>query len=119
MVQATPATWRMLLASGWTGDPKLKILCGGEALPRELADELLPRSQALWNLYGPTETTIWSSVHRVREHDTSAIVPIGRPIANTTAYVLDAWLRPVPIGVTGELYIGGLGLRVGISAARI
>jgi amino acid adenylation domain-containing protein len=113
VMQATPATWRMLLALGWEGDAKLKVLCGGEALPRELADKLLPRCQTLWNLYGPTETTIWSCVHRVRGDENFAVVPIGRPIANTTAYVLDARRKPVPIGVTGELYIGGLGVSRG------
>src|SRR3989441_10975083 len=104
-MQATPATWRMLIDSGWKGDRHLKILCGGEALPAELANELLSRGESVWNLYGPTETTIWSTLHRV-ERTASASVPIGRPIANTQAYVLDRWLNPVPIGVPGELHIG-------------
>lgn len=111
-MQATPATWRMLMAMGWQGSAQLNILCGGEPLPRDLADQLLPRGKALWNLYGPTETTIWSTVHQVDADDNA--IPIGRPIANTQVYLLKTVLRkgseqlsPVPIGITGELYIGG------------
>jgi len=111
MMQATPATWRLLLDAGWTGDPKLKILCGGEALSRTLADELLPRCGALWNMYGPTETTVWSTLHRVEAGENP--IPLGRPIANTQVYVLDSHLMPVPIGVSGELWIGGDGLARG------
>jgi amino acid adenylation domain-containing protein len=110
-LQATPATWRLLLEAGWQGAPNLTLLCGGEALPRALADRLLDKGKALWNLYGPTETTIWSSVARVEPGE--GPVPIGRPIAETQLYVLDTRLRPVPIGVTGELYIGGAGLARG------
>lgn len=110
-MQATPATWRLLLAAGWQGSHQLKILCGGEALPRGLANDLRSRGAALWNLYGPTEATIWSTVHRVEEQD--GRVPIGRAIANTQVYVLDSHLQPVPIGVPGELYIGGHGLAQG------
>jgi amino acid adenylation domain-containing protein len=112
VMQATPATWRLLLDAGWPGPgPRLKILCGGEALPRELADRLLERGAAVWNLYGPTETTIWSTVHPVTPGD--GPVSIGRPIANTQIYLLDADLRPVPVGVPGELHIGGAGLARG------
>lgn len=111
VLQATPATWRMLLLSDWTGTSGLKALCGGEALPRELADDLLPRVGELWNVYGPTETTIWSSVKRV-EPGTEPIT-IGTPIANTKLYVLDPGLQPVPTGVPGELWIGGDGLARG------
>ncbi|RKH60321.1 non-ribosomal peptide synthase/polyketide synthase, partial [Corallococcus aberystwythensis] len=111
VMQATPATWRLLLASGWSGKPDLRVLCGGEALPRDLAATLRAATAGVWNLYGPTETTIWSSVHRVE--DTGVDIPIGRPIANTTFYVLDAALQPVPVGVPGELYIGGAGLARG------
>ncbi|HEX8202153.1 MAG TPA: amino acid adenylation domain-containing protein, partial [Isosphaeraceae bacterium] len=110
-LQATPATWRLLLEGGWAGKPALTMLCGGEALPRALADRLLDKGAALWNLYGPTETTIWSSAARVEPGE--GAVPIGRPIANTQLYVLDARLRPVPVGVTGELYIGGAGVARG------
>lgn len=111
VMQATPAMWRMLVNAGWEGQPGLKILSGGEVLTRDLADQLLSRSASLWNMYGPTETTIWSAVDRVST-DQERVV-IGRPIANTETYVLDRWLNPVPIGVPGELYIGGVGLARG------
>ncbi|MBW4564790.1 MAG: amino acid adenylation domain-containing protein [Mojavia pulchra JT2-VF2] len=111
IMQATPATWRMLLDAGWEGNSQLKILCGGEALPYNLALQLRQRAASVWNLYGPTETTIWSTIHRVDERE--AIVPIGRPIANTQIYILDKHLQPVPVGVPGELYIGGAGLARG------
>jgi amino acid adenylation domain-containing protein len=113
-MQATPATWRMLLAAGWRGSSGLKILCGGEALPRELATELLERGRSVWNLYGPTETTIWSALGRIEAGARiAAIEPIGRPIANTLLYVLDEFLQPVPPGVIGDLYIGGEGVARG------
>lgn len=117
VMQATPATWRLLLEAGWEGNRRLKILCGGEALDRELANQLLKKCAALWNLYGPTETTIWSATYKVEvdsesESETGA-VPIGRPIANTQLYLLDRHLQPVPVGVTGELHIGGDGLARG------
>jgi amino acid adenylation domain-containing protein len=112
VMQATPATWRMLIDAGWRGTPELKVLCGGEALPGNLAGQLLPRCAELWNMYGPTETTIWSSVYRV-EGELGVTAPIGRPIANTTFYILDAQLRPVPVGVAGDLYIGGEGVARG------
>ena len=108
IMQATPSTWRLLLAAGWEGNKGLKILCGGEALPQTLADELRSRCEVLWNMYGPTETTIWSTVCRVEEQ-----VTIGRPIANTQVYILDPYQHPVPIGVPGELYIGGDGVSLG------
>jgi amino acid adenylation domain-containing protein len=111
VMQATPVTWRLLLDSGWQGQPGLKILCGGEGFPRDLADRLLNTGAEVWNVYGPTETTIWSTVQRV--HPGPGAVPIGRPIANTQVYVLDRGNHPVPKGVTGELYIGGDGLARG------
>jgi amino acid adenylation domain-containing protein/thioester reductase-like protein len=110
-MQATPATWRLLLAAGWRGRPRLAALCGGEALPRELAGELLERSGALWNLYGPTETTVYSTGERVAPGP--GAVPLGRPIANTVLRLLDRGLEPVPLGVVGELYVGGAGLARG------
>ena len=109
-MQATPATWRMLLDAGWPGGPNLRALCGGEALPRELADPLLERVGELWNLYGPTETTIWSTAGRVVRGD--APVSIGRPIDNTQIYILNG-LSPAPIGVAGEICIGGAGVAIG------
>ncbi|MCC6191428.1 MAG: amino acid adenylation domain-containing protein [Anaerolineales bacterium] len=111
VMQATPATWQMLLAAGWQGDGRLKMLCGGEAMSRQLADALLARGGSLWNLYGPTETTIYSTGHKVEKRDGAA--PIGRPLANTQLYVLDRHLQPVPIGVPGELLIGGDGVSPG------
>lgn len=111
VMQATPATWRLLVESGWPGDSRLKALCGGEALHASLARALLDRCGSLWNLYGPTETTIWSSGCQVFSAD--GPIPLGRPIANTQFYVLDGELNPLPPGVTGELYIGGDGLARG------
>lgn len=119
IMQATPATWRMLLAAGWQGSPQLKILCGGEALPHTLATDLHSRGTALWNLYGPTETTIWSTrvclnaAHANNNDKLESTAPIGRPIANTQIYVLDKALQPVPIGIPGELHIGGVGVARG------
>jgi len=118
IMQATPSTWRLLVEAGWQGrlaarptEPPLKILCGGEALPADLARQLLTRGSSLWNLYGPTETTIWSAIHQVTT--VAGPVPIGRPIANTQLYLLDQQMDPVPVGVPGELYIGGVGLSYG------
>ncbi|MEG4242346.1 amino acid adenylation domain-containing protein [Microcoleus sp. MON2_D6] len=111
IMQATPASWKMLLAAGWQGNNQLKILCGGEALPRHLANQLLLRGASVWNLYGPTETTIWSTLYQVDRKDES--VSIGRPIANTQIFILDRYLMPVPVGVFGELHIGGAGLSRG------
>ncbi len=115
-MQATPASWRLLLEAGWQGKDDLKILCGGEALTADLAKRLLKRGTQLWNLYGPTETTIWSTIYQVTSTENQAIsntVPIGRPIANTQNYILDVNLQPVPIGVIGGLYIGGDGVSHG------
>jgi amino acid adenylation domain-containing protein len=111
VMQATPATWRALIEAGWQGAPTLRILCGGEALPRDLAESLIQRSGELWNVYGPTETTIWSTVARVTPGE--GPVPIGRPIANTTIHILDRYHNTAPIGVVGELFIGGAGLAHG------
>ncbi|PYJ20098.1 MAG: non-ribosomal peptide synthetase, partial [Verrucomicrobia bacterium] len=97
--------------AGWRAPKEFKILCGGEFLPRELADQLLEDGASLWNLYGPTETTIWSSIAKVGPE--KGPVPIGRPIANTQIYILDSHLQPVPLEVHGELYIGGDGLARG------
>jgi amino acid adenylation domain-containing protein len=111
LMQATPITWRALIESGWEGEPRLTALCGGEAMSPQLARELGRRCSALWNVYGPTETTVWSTMQQIDpERDAaSGTVPIGRPVANTLCYVLDARLQPVPIGVPGELFIGGQG----------
>ncbi|MCU1293196.1 MAG: tycC5, partial [Bryobacterales bacterium] len=111
LMQATPSTWRLLLDAGWTPTPAVRILCGGEALPRELADQLALEGVQLWNMYGPTETTIWSAVSQVSAE--TGPVRLGPPIANTHFYVLDALGEPLPLGVAGELYIGGDGVADG------
>ena len=110
VMQATPATWGMLVEAGWTGSPGLKVLCGGEALSKDLAARLLPRCAELWNMYGPTETTVWSTCGRI---ENPSDVTVGRPIANTQIYILDEGLQPQPGGVPGELMIGGDGLARG------
>jgi amino acid adenylation domain-containing protein len=110
IMQATPITWRMLLDAGWDGHPLRKILCGGEALPRELADRLLELQPSLWNMYGPTETTIWSSTSKVKPE---ARIAIGPPIDNTQFYIVDGQNQQVPIGVPGELCIAGDGVARG------
>ncbi|HYX15543.1 MAG TPA: amino acid adenylation domain-containing protein [Nostoc sp.] len=111
VMQATPATWQLLLAAGWDANKQLKILCGGEALPGQLANQLLHRCASLWNMYGPTETTIWSAASQVENGST--IVPISGAIANTQLYILDQYRQLVPVGVAGELHIGGDGLARG------
>ena len=111
VMDATPVTWQILLASGWQGDSTLRMFCGGEALTRRLADQLLARGGELWNLYGPTETTVYSAVLQVLPG--SAPVPVGPPIANTQFYVMDAQAQILPLGVPGELYIGGDGVSPG------
>ncbi len=115
VMQATPATWRILLAAGWEGLPHLRALCGGEALSHELAERLLGKCGELWNLYGPTETTVWSTIARVTSPSPGGKAPmtIGRPIANTRIYILDRQMQPTPIGVPGELFIAGEGLARG------
>jgi amino acid adenylation domain-containing protein len=110
VMQATPATWRMLVSAEWSGAPEMRALCGGEALPAELASAVRSRVGGLWNVYGPTETTIWSTSEAVSGDSAGVNVPIGRPLANTRVYVVDAALQPVPVGVAGELYIGGAGV---------
>jgi len=111
IMQATPATWQLLIESGWAGEPKLKALCGGDIMTRKLADQLCDRVHSLWNMYGPTETTVWSSVRQIKKGD--GPITIGKPIGNTQLYILDAHLQPVPVGVVGELHIGGDGLARG------
>ena len=110
LLQATPVTWRLLVAAGWAGDHRAQVLCGGEALTRDLADALLARSRVLWNVYGPTETTVWSTAAKVGRQGT---ISVGRPIANTRLHVLDPRGEPVPIGFAGELAIGGAGVARG------
>jgi len=110
VMQATPATWRLLLNAGWKGNSRLRVLCGGEALSPDLAERLLASCGELWNLYGPTETTVWSTGTRVRPGEP---ITLGAPIANTQVVVVDELLQPLPVGVPGELVIGGRGLARG------
>ena len=110
VMQATPATWRLMLDAGWKGSSSLRVLCGGEPLPLELAEVLSRSCGALFNMYGPTETTIWSTVARIAPGDP---LTIGRPIGNTLVYILGPGDQPVPIGATGELCIGGAGVARG------
>jgi len=111
IMQATPATWRLLLTTGWSGSKTLKALCGGEAMPSDLIEELLPRVKELWNMYGPTETTVWSTCYQITDKDNPVL--IGKPIGNTRIYILDHDMKPVPVGSPGDLYIGGTGLSSG------
>lgn len=111
VMQATPATWQIMLEAGWKGKPGLKALCGGDTLTRKLADQLLDHVGVLWNMYGPTETTVWSAMSEIVRG--AEQITIGRPIDNTRLYVLDLSLHPVPIGVVGDLHIGGEGLARG------
>jgi amino acid adenylation domain-containing protein/thioester reductase-like protein len=118
MMQATPATWRLLLATGWQGNSQLKILCGGEAMSVSLAEQLLSRCDSLWNMYGPTETTVWSTLYQIKSSNDAVFV--GHPIANTQIYLIDQKcrrkgdvLKQIVVGQSGEIYIGGDGLARG------
>jgi amino acid adenylation domain-containing protein len=115
ILQATPVTFRMLNSAEWSGAKGLKILCGGEAMPKELAYDLINKCGELWNMYGPTETTVWSTVEKVaiNENDKIGYINLGKPIDNTFIYVLNTEFQPVPIGYPGELFIGGDGLARG------
>jgi amino acid adenylation domain-containing protein len=116
VLQATPATWRLLLESGWTGKPDLKILIGGEAVPRDLVNRLAPLCREIWNVYGPTETTIWSTVARLGAGEGPVL--IGHPIDNTQVYIVNPAMQPQPVGIAGELLIGGDGLASGYHELR-
>lgn len=111
IMQSTPTTWRMLLEAGWQGGAHFKALCGGEAMPTDLAVQLATCCGEAWNMYGPTETTIWSSCHRLPEGGTPVL--LGKPIAKTSIYILDTSMRLLPTGVPGEIYIGGDGVAAG------
>ncbi len=111
IMQATPSTWKMLRDIGWKGSETLKVLCGGEPVSYDLASGLLKMCGELWNMYGPTETTVWSVIHRILETDSR--IYIGHAVVNTTLYVVDSELNPVPDGVKGELLIGGKGITAG------
>ena len=113
-MQATPSTWQMLLLADWQRSPQLKALSGGEGLSKELASALLARTKEVWNIYGPSETTIWSTTKRIQEdlldNLNFSYLPIGKPINNVKIYILDHYQQPVPIGVGGEIYIAGIGV---------
>jgi amino acid adenylation domain-containing protein len=121
IAQATPSSWRMLIEMGLGAEPGIRAICGGEALPADLAEQLAERMGAVWNAYGPTETTIWSCLQPVHPGEP---VTIGKPLENTQVHVLNDNLRPVPAGTVGELYIGGEGVardywnRRGLTAGR-
>jgi len=110
-MQATPMTWRLMLAAGWKGRSELLAISTGEALSRELATQLLDRSRVVWNMYGPTETTVWVLAEQIEDREGPILV--GRPIGNTQIYVLDDAQSPVPIGSIGEMYVGGVGVAHG------
>ncbi len=111
VMQATPSTWRMLVDAGWRPPAGFRILCGGEPLAPDLAAQLCALSDDVWNMYGPTETTVWSTCWRVRNLERG--ITIGKPIANTTVHILDERLQPCPVGVAGEICIGGTGVAIG------
>ncbi len=111
IIQATPSFYQMLFHADWNGGKNLKLLCGGDVLSEALAKELIENSSELWNMYGPTETTIWSSTHKIESFNEATT--IGKPINNTSFYILDDFLKPVPLGVKGGIYIGGKGLAKG------
>lgn len=115
IMQATPATWSMILEQSWPGNNQLKVFTGGEALSYHLARELVSRSASVWNFYGPTETTVYSTIALIDEKAlaSSENILIGRPIDNTFVYVLDEQHQALPAGVTGHLYIGGIGVADG------
>jgi amino acid adenylation domain-containing protein len=114
VLQATPGMWQLLLDAQWPGAPGLRGWIGGEPVRGRLALELLERCAQLWNVYGPTETTVWSTAWNMRRDTIAAHgVSIGQPIDNTSVWILDAALQPCPVGVPGELCIGGEGLALG------
>ncbi|GAB3542052.1 non-ribosomal peptide synthetase [Spirosoma fluminis] len=111
IMQATPVTWKMMLTAGWEEQLPVKVLCCGEPMSLDLAQKLTARCGTLWNMYGPTETTIYSTGKQILPTD--EIITIGRPINNTQIYILDEQLNVVPEGIVGEIYIGGDGVARG------
>jgi amino acid adenylation domain-containing protein len=111
VMQATPTTWRALLETGWQGSPDLRILCGGEAMTGDLAARLLPCCGELWNMFGPTETTVWSTAHRVERAE--SVIPIGPALPGEGAHVLGTDQSPLALGEIGELFLSGDGLARG------
>lgn len=111
ILQATPTTWQMLLDLGWKTKLPLKVLCGGESLPLNLAQELISKCDSLWNMYGPTETTVWSALKQIKKNDKH--ITIGKPIANTQIYLLNEQGQLVSKGTIGEITIGGDSVALG------
>ncbi|TCN55438.1 amino acid adenylation domain-containing protein [Flavobacterium circumlabens] len=111
IIQATPSFYQMLFHAGWQGDKRLKVMCGGDLLSEALAEKLIENSFELWNMYGPTETTIWSSIKKINHFKEAS--NIGKPINNTQFYILDSFLSPKPVGTPGAIYIAGDGLAKG------
>ncbi|HSS52516.1 MAG TPA: amino acid adenylation domain-containing protein, partial [Thermoanaerobaculia bacterium] len=121
VIQGTPSTWRMLLEAGWKGAPESRLATTAEPLSRDFADRLLPLGRELWNLYGPTEVTVWATAWKVAPEGP---ISVGRPYSETRVYLLDRAFAPVPLGATGEVWIGGRGVargyfrRPGLTAER-
>ncbi|RBL88151.1 non-ribosomal peptide synthetase [Chitinophaga flava] len=111
ILQATPGFYQLLFNAGWEGAAGLVILCGGDLLSTTLTAKLLQQAVAVWNMYGPTETTVWSAVKQIRRPEDSSNV--GQPIHNTVIYILDEHLQPLPVGISGDIYIGGAGVAQG------
>ncbi|HEY4147015.1 amino acid adenylation domain-containing protein [Pinirhizobacter sp.] len=111
LMQATPAGWRVLIEAGWHGSLDFRAITGGEPLALDLAEALLSRCGQVFNAYGPTETTVWSTWWKVAAPREG--IWIGTPIANTQVHVLDAHGVPCPLGVPGEIVIGGAGVTLG------
>ncbi len=111
ILQATPSFYQMLFNAGWNGNNKLKVLCGGDLLSESLAEKLIKNTLEVWNMYGPTETTIWSSIKKINQPKDAS--NIGKPINNTQIYLLDEFLNPLPIGSAGAIFIAGDGLAKG------
>lgn len=110
-LQGTPSFWKMLIDSGWNGDLSMNLLTGGENLEQELGKQMLDLGANVYNLYGPTETTIWSTLQPIKE--VNDLYSIGKPIDNTSVYILDPQGAILPAGIQGEIHIGGLGLAHG------
>ena len=111
LMQATPATWRMLVESGWAGRPSLRIVCGGEGYGPELVAELVERVGEVWNFYGPTEAAVWAVCTRLEGAESP--VPMGRPLSGVQCAIVDPRGHRTPIGVAGELWLAGEGLAHG------
>lgn len=111
IMQGTPALWRMLLSGNWTTPKPIKMLVGGEALPKDLLPAMLNSANAVWNMYGPTETTVWSTCFEIKSADQPIL--IGKPIDNTEVFIVNEELIKVKDGCQGELLIGGDGVSAG------